>query len=80
MQASRASGAWLLHWMIIKGVLYALGIPSAVPFLELVAYAGYTFVPACLAVGIGVPCGAQSTEIDHARECSAWHMVTHLLH
>lgn len=55
--ASRASGAWLLHWMIIKGVLYALGIPSAVPFLELVAYAGYTFVPACLAVGIGVPCG-----------------------
>ncbi|KAK9814872.1 hypothetical protein WJX73_000954 [Symbiochloris irregularis] len=52
---SGASAAWLLHWIILKAVLYALGIPSAVPFLEIVAYAGYPFVPTCLAMVAAIP-------------------------
>ena len=55
MQVSGASAAWLLHWIILKAVLYALGIPSAVPFLEVVAYAGYPFVPTCLAMVAAIP-------------------------
>ncbi|PSC67531.1 transport yif1 [Micractinium conductrix] len=39
--------AWLLHALLLKVILYSLGIPSAAPFLELCAYAGYAFVPAC---------------------------------
>ena len=57
MQVSGASVAWLLHWVILKALLYALGIPSAVSFLEVVAYAGYPFVPTCMAMGVGVPFG-----------------------
>ena len=57
MQVSGASAAWLVHWLILMVLQYALGIPSAVPFLEIVAYAGYPFVPTCLAVGVGVPFG-----------------------
>lgn len=55
MQVSGASAAWLLHWVILKAVLYALGIPAAVPFLEVVAYAGYPFVPTCLAMVAAIP-------------------------
>ena len=33
---------------MIKATLYLLGIPSSVPFLEILAYAGYPFVFACL--------------------------------
>lgn len=39
--------AWLAHTLLLKVILYMLGIPAAVPFLELAAYAGYAFVPAC---------------------------------
>ena len=45
---SSAFTAWLVHWVVIKATLYMLGIPSSVPFLEILAYAGYPFVPACL--------------------------------
>ena len=41
--------AWLLHTLLLKVLLYLMGIPAAVPFLELVAYAGYPFVHICLA-------------------------------
>ncbi|KAL4448647.1 hypothetical protein ABPG75_005866 [Micractinium tetrahymenae] len=39
--------AWLLHTLLLKFILYMLGISGAVPLLELAAYAGYAFVPAC---------------------------------
>jgi hypothetical protein len=48
MQVSGAFTAWLVHWVVIKATLYMLGIPSSVPFLEILAYAGYPFMYACL--------------------------------
>ena len=73
VQASGASAAWLVHWIVLKAVLYALGIPSAVPFLEVVAYAGYPFVPTCLAMGVNVlfgePAWAMCLPIDCSLAC-----------
>ena len=33
----------------MQALLYLMGIPSAVPFLEVVSYAGYPFMHACIA-------------------------------
>lgn len=52
LQVSGTLTAWLVHWVVIKLVLYLLGIPSAVPFLENLALAGYPFVYACMGVGL----------------------------
>jgi hypothetical protein len=41
-----------------------MGIPSAVPFLEVVAYAGYPFVHVCLSSLVGAAFG------EHAMHCS----------
>ncbi|GAB4817101.1 hypothetical protein N2152v2_004147 [Parachlorella kessleri] len=45
--ASSALLAWLLHTLVLRIMMAMLGIGSVVPFLELVSYAGYAFVPAC---------------------------------
>lgn len=50
LQASHAGGAWLLHTVLLKALLYLLGLAAAVPFLELACYAGYPFVAVCLAM------------------------------
>ena len=50
VQASHAGGAWLLHTVLLKALLYLLGLAAAVPFLELACYAGYPFVAVCLAM------------------------------
>lgn len=42
-----------MHWVVIKATLYLLGIPSSVPFLEILAYAGYPFMYACLGMLVG---------------------------
>ena len=47
LQASSAVLAWLLHTLVLRIMMAMLGIGSVVPFLELVSYAGYAFVPAC---------------------------------
>lgn len=46
----------LLH--SIQALLYLMGIPAAVPFLEVVSYAGYPFVHVCLASLAGAAFGA----------------------
>lgn len=46
LQASTTLLAWLVHTLLLKGALSALGIGGAAPFLELAAYAGYAFAPA----------------------------------
>lgn len=59
VQVSSSFSAWAAHWVVIKAVLYILGVPSAVPFLENLAYAGYPFVYACiglLAAAVGGAC------------------------
>ena len=57
-QVSEASAAWLVHWVLLKGMLWVLGIPGAVPYLELAAYAGYAFVPVCISMLAGLALGA----------------------
>jgi len=44
---SAAIGAWALHTMVLKLLLWVLGISSSAPLLELAAYAGYPFTAAC---------------------------------
>ena len=49
-QVSEGFGAWAVHWVVLKALMYALGTSNAIPFLELLAYAGYAFVPICLSL------------------------------
>ncbi|KAH7624272.1 putative Protein YIF1B [Nannochloris sp. 'desiccata'] len=45
---STAIGAWAVHTVMLKVVLWMLGIGSTAALLELAAYAGYPFVAACI--------------------------------
>lgn len=45
---SSAVAGWILHTFVLKALLWAVGVPSAAPILELMAYAGYPFVMMCL--------------------------------
>lgn len=45
---SLSLGAWFFHALVIKILLWVLGIGSSVSILELGAYAGYSFVYGCL--------------------------------
>lgn len=47
---STGFGAWAVHWVVLKALMYVLGASGAIPFLELASYAGYPFVPACIAM------------------------------
>ena len=42
--------AWAVHALLIKTIYYLQHVSAAVPFLEVVAYAGYPFLYACLNV------------------------------
>ena len=57
-QVSSACVAWVAHVVLLKVLLYLMGIPSAVPFLETVAYAGYPFLPVCISALVGAAGGA----------------------
>ena len=57
MQASSAWGAWALHLVLLKALLYLLGVAASVPVLELACYAGYPFVAVCMSMAVGVPFG-----------------------
>jgi len=43
---SLSLGAWIFHGLTIKIILWILNIPG-VPIMELMSYAGYSFVYAC---------------------------------
>ena len=43
-----AIGAWMVHALMLKMLLWMLGISSTAAFSELTAYAGYPFVVACV--------------------------------
>lgn len=106
LQVSSSCGAWLAHTLLLKILLYMLGISggeqpasasrcmlvavdllacwsctwpasltrslmsacwpfhglccAAIPFLELAAYAGYPFVPACVTAGVQLTTGSAS--------------------
>jgi YIF1 len=57
LQMCLVGGAWAAHWLLVKVIFSLLGIPSAVPFLEVVAYSGYSFVPICLLAVVGAASG-----------------------
>lgn len=48
MQASSGLTAWTAHLLLLKLVLWLLGVPSAVPLLEAVCYTGYPIVLVCI--------------------------------
>lgn len=58
LQVSSACAAWAVHVVLLTVLLYLMGIPSAVPFMETVAYAGYPFVPVCVSALVGAIGGA----------------------
>ncbi|EFN56097.1 hypothetical protein CHLNCDRAFT_144674 [Chlorella variabilis] len=58
---SSSGVAWLLHTLLLKVLLYMLGIPGAVPFLELAAYAGYPFAAACASLVAQLVTGGGTT-------------------
>ena len=43
LQVSQGFGAWAVHCFVLKALMYMLGTSNAIPFLELMAYAGYPF-------------------------------------
>jgi hypothetical protein len=49
----------------LQALLYLMGIPSAVPFLEVVAYAGYPFVHVCLSSLVGAAFGEHAIHCRH---------------
>lgn len=47
-QVSSGLSAWTAHLLVLKLVLWLLGVPSAVPFLEALCYTGYPLVSVCI--------------------------------
>jgi hypothetical protein len=58
VQVSSASFAWIIHAIILKLLLHFMGMSAAVPFLEVLAYAGYVFVHVCISTVFGAAFGA----------------------
>ena len=48
VQVSSGLSAWTAHLLVLKLVLWLLGVPSAVPFLEALCYTGYPLVSVCI--------------------------------
>lgn len=47
-QVSSGLTAWTAHLLLLKLVLWLLGVPSAVPLLEAACYTGYPLVLVCI--------------------------------
>lgn len=62
VQVSKGFGAWAMHWAVLKALMYVLGASAAIPFLELASYAGYPFVPACIAMLARLTLGAHTLQ------------------
>ncbi|KAG2493523.1 hypothetical protein HYH03_008337 [Edaphochlamys debaryana] len=45
--------AWLVHLLVAKAILRAMALPASVPWVELAAYTGYSFIPICASVAAG---------------------------
>ena len=46
-----------MHLVLLKALLYMLGVSASVPVLELACYAGYPFVAVCMSMAVGIPFG-----------------------
>ncbi len=57
----------MLHALVLYIVLRAMSLPSSVPTMELFAYTGYAYLPACAIMAAGVLGGEEPGEV-----CSAY--------
>jgi hypothetical protein len=60
---SGAAAAWGVHIMVLKVILWVLGMPGVVPWLELAAYAGYIFVAASASLLAHVAAGGMAYHV-----------------
>ncbi|KAG2438180.1 hypothetical protein HXX76_005786 [Chlamydomonas incerta] len=69
--------AWLVHLLVAKAVLRAMALPASVPWVELAAYTGYTFVPVCASILVGQAAGrwAYLAAWGYGSLCSAIFLV-----
>ena len=58
-QAWNACFSWVLHAGLLASLLRAMALPASVPWLDLFAYTGYAYVPACAIIVAGVLAGGR---------------------
>lgn len=77
LQVWSGAMAWLVHLLVAKAVLRAMALPASVPWVELAAYTGYTFVPVCVAILAGQAAGrwAYLAAWGYGSLCSAIFLV-----
>ncbi|GAX77694.1 hypothetical protein CEUSTIGMA_g5137.t1 [Chlamydomonas eustigma] len=46
--------SWLVHALLLSIVLRAMNLPATIPWVEVFAYTGYAYVPACAIILAGV--------------------------
>lgn len=57
LQAWNACFSWVLHAGLLAFLLRAMALPATVPWLDLFAYTGYAYIPACAIIVAGVLAG-----------------------
>lgn len=58
LQVWYAAAAWGIHTAVAILLVRAMGLPTSLPWVELICYTGYVFVPACLTLLAGICAGA----------------------
>lgn len=61
---SSGLSAWTAHLLVLKLILWLLGVPSAVPFLEALCYTGYPLVLVCINTAVVFLFGTQTLTIS----------------
>lgn len=77
LQVSSGLSAWTAHLLVLKLVLWLLGVPSAVPFLEALCYTGYPLVSVCINTVVVTLLGVYIT-LYHPYPLMHQHRVNHL--
>lgn len=66
LQVWSASVAWAFHLIVAYVLLRAMQLPTSVPLVELAAYTGYSFVPVCITIIVGLIFGEMACDCVHA--------------
>ena len=53
---------WGLHALLLSVILRTMSLPASVPWVEVFAYTGYSYVPACIIIGAGILGGEEAEE------------------
>ena len=46
--------SWCLHAVLLSVILRTMSLPASIPWVEVFAYTGYVYVPACLIITAGI--------------------------